>query len=234
MKSTIAILAFIVVLSACKTDKKTEDTSVKKEEVATTTEMTVPEKIAHAHGFENWKNVNQIQFKFNVERGGKVSPGRTWNWRPKTNDVLYMSTKDTLSYNRNSLDSISRRTNGGFVNDKFWLLAPFNLIWDKDSYTYTHKVKSEAPISKKPMQKLTVVYGNEGGYTPGDAYDYYFGDDYILKEWVFRKSNTEKPSMATTWEKYTEHHGLKIALDHKSADGNFRLFFDNLKTIAAK
>lgn len=234
MKSLLPILTLFIIVTACKTEKKTEDTPVKNEEAVTNTEMTIPEKIADAHGFENWKKINQIQFKFNVERGGKVSSGRTWNWRPKTNDVLFMSETDTLAYNRKNLDSISKRTNGGFVNDKFWLLAPFNLIWDKNSYTYTHTAETEAPISKKTMQKLTVVYGDKGGYTPGDAYDYYFEDNYILKEWVFRKSNAEKASLATTWENYTNYDGLKIALDHKNAEGTFRLFFDGVKTIAVK
>lgn len=234
MKSILPLFAFLIVSSACKTEKKTEGTTIENTEALTKTELTVPEKIAYAHGFENWKKIKQIQFKFNVERGGKVSSGRTWNWRPKTNDVLFMSATDTLAYNRGTLDSISKRTNGGFVNDKFWLLAPFNLIWDKNSYTYTHEAKTEAPISKKTMQRLTVVYANEGGYTPGDAYDYYFEDDYILKEWVFRKSNAEKPSLTTTWENYAEYDGLKIALDHKNADGTFRLFFDGVKTISVK
>ena len=48
------------------------------------------------------------------------------------------------------------------------------------------------------MQKLTIVYGDEGGYTPGDAYDFYFGDDHIIKEWVFRKGNATEPSTMTT------------------------------------
>lgn len=234
MKTIIPLFAFLIIVSACKTDKKPETAQPKMEEIVTIKEQTIPEKIAYAHGFEHWKNIKQIQFKFNVERGGNVSPGRTWNWRTKTNDVLFMSQTDTLAYNRNTLDSISQKTNGGFVNDKFWLLAPFNLIWDRDSYTYTHEAKAEAPISKKPMQKLTVVYGDKGGYTPGDAYDYYFGDDYILKEWVFRKSNSEKPSLSTTWENYVDKDGLKIALDHKNDEGTFRLFFDDVKTISVE
>lgn len=224
MKHLILFFAALTILSSCKTDKKTEESTTAKE-------LTILEKVAYAHGFEHWKKVKQIQFTFNVDRGGSSSGGRTWNWRTKSNDVLFMSANDTVSYNRNNIDSLTQRTNAGFTNDKFWLLAPFNLVWDKENITYVHEEKSEAPICKKPMQKLTIVYGDKGGYTPGDAYDFYFEDDYIIKEWVFRKGNTKKPSMITTWENYVEQHGLKIALEHKNADGNFKLFFSEVKTV---
>jgi len=79
------------------------------------------------------------------------------------------------------------------------------------------------------MDVLTIVYDNKGGYTPGDAYDLYFDDDYIIREWVFRKANQAEPSMTTTWENYTAINGLKLALDHKTAEGNFNLYFTGIK-----
>lgn len=134
----------------------------------------------------------------------------------------------TLEYNWADMDSSANKTNGGFINDKYWLLAPFQLVWDGNNITHEHTVNSEAPIAKKPMQKLTIVYGSEGGYTPGDAYDLYFGDDYIVKEWVFRKANRPEPSMITTFEDYKEINGLKIAKTHKMAEGDFKLFFTDV------
>ena len=35
-------------------------------------------------------------------------------------------------------------------------------------------------------------YLSEGGYTPGDAYDIYFNEDYMIKEWTFRKGNSDR------------------------------------------
>ena len=127
------------------------------------------------------------------------------------------------------MDSVAYKTNAGFINDRYWLLAPFNLLWDRDNFTFDHQKQELAPISKKPMQKLTIVYGNEGGYTPGDAYDFYFGDDYVIQEWVFRKGNQSEPSMTTTWENYTDIKGLKLGRDHKKMDGNFNLYLDNIR-----
>lgn len=191
-------------------------------------EETILEKVANASGFQNWKNVEEIKFTFNVDRD-TTHFERDWIWKPKTNDITATSNEGTISYNWADMDSTAYKTNGGFINDKFWLLSPYQLVWDADNITYNHTTQIEAPISKKTMQKLTIVYGNEGGYTPGDAYDFYFGDDYIIKEWVFRKSNQLEPSMTTTFEDYKEMNGLKIATMHKMAAGSFKLYFTGVE-----
>lgn len=231
MRKIFTFILATTLFASCKEAKK-EEVSTPKDTVVVTPEkeLTILDSVANAHGFNNWKNIAQIQFTFNVDRG-EDHFDRTWNWRTKSNDVLAMSATDTIAYNRASMDSIAKKTNAGFINDKYWLLAPFNLVWDKDNITFTTIKSEEAPISKKPMRKLTIVYGNAGGYTPGDAYDFYFEDDYLIKEWVYRKENAVEPSMSTTWENYTEQNGLKIALDHKNAEGNFKLYFTDVKSI---
>ncbi len=221
--SACILLTFLVI--GCKETKKSEAPQPEKE-------LSILEKIAYANGYKNWNKVEELKFTFNVDRDTSHFE-RTWIWKPKTNQVTAISTKDTLVYNRKDMDSTAYKTNGGFINDKYWLIAPINILWDKDGSTNELTPNVEAPISKKPMQKLTVVYKQEGGYTPGDAYDFYFGDDYLVKEWVFRKGNQEEPSMTTTWEDYTEAGGLKIAKMHQNEDGSFKLYFTNIevKTI---
>ncbi len=193
-----------------------------------TQEETILQKVANANGYQNWKNVEEIKFTFNVDRD-TTHFERDWTWKPKTNDITASSDKGTISYNWADMDSVAYETNGGFINDKFWLLAPYQLVWDADNVTHTHSKEAEAPMSKKSMQKLTIVYGNEGGYTPGDAYDFYFGDDLIIQEWVFRKSNQVEPSMITSFEDYKMIKGLNIATMHKMAEGSFKLYFTGVE-----
>lgn len=216
------VCLFFLVLISCKTEKKTEPVQTEKN-------LTILEKVAYAHGFENWKNIEKLAFTFNVDRDTSHFE-RTWIWETKKNVITAITASDTLTYNRKEMDSVANNTNGNFVNDKFWLMVPYNLIWDKDNFTHTHTMEAEAPISKKSMQKLTIVYSNEGGYTPGDAYDLYFEDDYLLKEWIFRRGNQEEPSMSTTWEDYVDKDGLKIASMHQNNDGSFKLHFTNIET----
>lgn len=217
--SALFLLAACII-SGCKTDPKK---SVSEEPP----ELSIPEKIANAHGFGHWDSVKSITFTFNVDRD-TTHFERTWIWETKANQITAISTTDTLIYNRNAMDSISSETNARFINDRYWLLAPFNLIWDAHGYKFEHSADQTAPISGEPMQKLTVVYGDEGGYTPGDAYDFYFGDDFMIREWVFRKGNQETPSMTTTWEKYGDFKGLILAQDHQKADEDFSLNFTNI------
>lgn len=217
----LTVLAFTL-LSGCKPDKKQPETTMPEKE------LTILDKVANAHGYENWKDIASIKFTFNVDRDTSHFE-RTWLWETGSNDVTMMTRQDTINYNRKTVDSTMASTDGGFVNDKFWLLAPYQLVWDQNNFTYNHTEGVEAPISKTPMHKLTTVYANEGGYTPGDAYDYYFGDDYVIKEWVYRKENQEEPNMATTWEDYKELEGLKIGTMHKQPDTNFSLYFTGVE-----
>ncbi|MGB5822127.1 MAG: hypothetical protein WBG90_21775 [Saonia sp.] len=220
-KTIILIILSILLFSNCKTEKKAETPEPK-------IELTILEEVAYAHGFENWKTVKEIQFTFNVDRDTSHFE-RKWIWKPKTNEVTGISLGDTVTYNRNRVDSTLTKVDAAFINDKYWLLAPFNLVWDKNNVEYEHNTEVETPISKQSMQKLTIVYGNAGGYTPGDAYDFYFGDDYQVKEWVFRKENQKKPSMTTTWEDYIDRNGLKISSMHKNAEGNFKLYLSDIE-----
>jgi len=213
-------ILFTTIIS-CKTDKKLDPVKVK--------EISILEKVANAHGFENWKKVSKIAFTFNVDRDSSHYE-RSWTWKPNTNEVSHISNNDTLTYNRNAMDSIAYKTNSGFINDRYWLLAPFNLIWDKTNFKHTYVKNQTAPIAKKSMNKLTIVYNNKGGYTPGDAYDFYFEDDYLIREWVFRKGNQKEASMTTTWENYVNHNGFHFAMEHKKSNENFNLFFDNIQT----
>ncbi|MBT8307549.1 MAG: hypothetical protein KJN85_11480 [Maribacter sp.] len=219
---TYLLLILVIFIFGCKSEKKQNKPIVEKE-------YSLEEKVAFASGFENWNKVNELQFTFNVDRDTSHFE-RTWIWKVSENQVTAISSKDTITYNRSKMDSIAKKINGGFINDKYWLIAPFNLIWDKGNYTPEHQENEIAPISNKPMNRLTIVYGTEGGYTPGDAYDFYFEDDYLLKEWVFRKGNQPDGSLTTTWEDYTEKGGLKIAQMHTNDEG-FKLYFTNIKVI---
>ena len=54
------MVLLLLVLTGCKEEKKQE---IKAPEP----ELTVLEKVANAHGFDNWANVNELKFTFNVD-----------------------------------------------------------------------------------------------------------------------------------------------------------------------
>ncbi|WP_296380762.1 hypothetical protein [Winogradskyella sp.] len=221
MKSLYLGLICLFLVSTCKSDKS--ETQVTEE----VKELTIANKIANAHGFENWKNVSEVKFTFKVDRDSIKGTGRSWTWKPKENNVTMTVDETTVNYNRTKIDSIHIGADRGFINDKYWLLVPFQLVWDT-SASISEPKKSESPISRRQLDMITITYTNEGGYTPGDAYDIFYDDDYLIKEWVFRKGNSKEPSLTTTFENYKDYNGIKIATDHKQEGGNWNLNFTDV------
>ncbi|SEM20137.1 hypothetical protein SAMN04487910_4416 [Aquimarina amphilecti] len=233
MKNVIGIFLFSILVFACKQESKKQyeyEDDVEKTETIQNKIPTTAEAIANANGFENWKKVKEIKFTFNVDRDSSHYE-RSWTWKPKKNEIILTTAEDTIAYNRANIDSTALKADQGFINDKYWLLAPFNLVWDQNSFTSEHQLKAIAPISSKEMQKLTIVYKNEGGYTPGDAYDFYFEGDFKVKEWVFREKNKKEPSLITTWEDYNDFNGIKIAKTHNKNEGNWKLHFTDIEVV---
>lgn len=211
MKKLLVIISILSVCFSCKQKTKT---------IQPEKEISTAEKIANAHGFENWKQVTEVQFTFNKKRN--------WIWHPKTQDITLITKKDTINYNRKTIDSLSLKADIAFINDKFWAFIPFQLVWDT-SATISEPEKAKAPISNTTLNKIIITYPSEGGYTPGDAYDIYFDDNYIIKEWGFRKGNKPKAGLTNTFENYQDFNGIKIALDHKKAEGDWNLTLSDIK-----
>ncbi len=217
------LLVTLVLLCACKSEEASKKTPKKT--------LTLAENIAYAHGYENWKNVSEIQFTFNVDRKSKHYH-RSWQWNPKTNAVSMMTERDTISYYTNKVDSTNMKVDQGFVNDKYWAFFPFQLVWDKNASLST-PIKAESPIEKKQLNKTTLTYTGTGGYTPGDAYDVFYDNNYIIREWVFREGNITKASLTNTFENYKMFNGIRIALEHKKDNEDWNLNFTDIqiKTI---
>ena len=222
MKKVILLICLALSLQTCKSDKS-ESTLETKEIV----ELTIAEKIANRYGFEIWNTVETIKFTFNVDKDSSHFE-RSWEWSPKTNDVVLKSNNDTLRYNRSKIDSTFINADKAFINDKYWLLTPFNLVWDSGT-TISDPEKDTAPLSKKELNKITLTYNNEGGYTPGDAYDFYYNDDYIIEEWIFRKGNAKEPSMMTTWENNQDINGILVTSRYKKTADNWELSFSDIE-----
>jgi len=218
MKSLYLGLICLLLVSSCKSE--TSEKEIIKE-------LTIAEKIANAYGFENWKNVEEVKFTFQVNRDSIKGNGRSWTWQPKTGKVNMAAGKKTVNYTRSHKDSINMAADRSFINDKFWFFVPFQLVWNTTARISETK-KMESPIHKTQLNMITITYQQEGGYTPGDAYDIFYDDQFIIKEWIFRKGNSVEPSLTTTFENYEDYNGIKIATDHKKEDGKWNLNFTDI------
>lgn len=225
MKNILLLILFTVSLVSCKNNNKSTE-NVNQNQSISIENLSTAEKIANASGYKNWKDVSEIAFTFNVNRGDNHFY-RAWTWNPKSGDVTMTSANDTISYNRSQLDSLNFETDAAFINDKYWLLTPFQLKWD-ENITIFEKKNIVAPISKDTLNQITIVYGSEGGYTPGDAYDFFYDEDFKIREWNYRKENADTPSLTTTWEDYKNFNGIEIAKTYKDSTGGYKLYFTDI------
>lgn len=220
MKKLIAMSVLGCFLMSCNDQKK--------EEVApeNNPNLEVHEKIAMANGFEEFDSINKIRFTFNVEMNDTLRSERRWVWNVGSDEISLTEKDSTMSYTRkDSLAEDKEYIDQRFVNDSYWLLFPYQLKWSLADFSEPKTAK--APISGEEMQMMTVSYPENGGYTPGDSYDIYFDDEYMIQEWVYKSAGGER-EMATTWEDYEDFNGVKISKMHKSEDGNFQLYFSDI------
>ena len=200
MKNTFLILCAIALISSCKNE--TSKDGVEETTTPEITTLTTAQRLANTAGLENWNEVEEIKFSFNVGKTGKTVLTRNWTWNPKTDQVQLIALSDTISYQRNTkLDSLQISTDRAFINDVYWLIPEFKLVWDQGT-TITETKSQVAPISKDTLNMVTITYNDEGGYTPGDAYDIYYDANHKFKEWAYRRGNDGTPSMITTFEKF--------------------------------
>jgi hypothetical protein len=178
-------------------------------------------QIADAYGLASWPQVEQIRFTFNFEAGPKKA-ARSWTWETKTDKVTFEGTDAAgkpvkVSYARASMPpDVVKDVDPNFINDQYWALFPFHLVWDKD-VTVEDKGMAVDPTGKTQgkVRKVTVTYPKTGGYTPGDMYDLFVGTDNRVVAWNFHRGGVEKPTLTVTWADYKMAGPIRFSTDHR-------------------
>jgi hypothetical protein len=189
----------------------------------------IAEQMAKTYGIDSFGQIEGIRFTFNAELpGAKLS--RTWEWNPKT-DTVYYQGKDKagkpvkVTYQRSQLgsqnDAVKNQIDPAFINDQYWLLLPFHVIWD-GSATVTDAGMHKLPLGKGAAEQVVMKYPAQGGgYAPGDTWELYVGADKRIEQMVYRRGGTKKPRIViATWAGYKKAGPLLISTDHRgTADG---------------
>jgi hypothetical protein len=226
MKKVITLCLFLTILIGCKEDSKNNEQSENQEVEITSEELPIATKLANANGVEKFKDIEELNFTFNVKVNDTLRSERAWKWFPKSKKVELTEKGETITYIQG--DSLTEKTlavDQKFINDSYWFLFPHQLMWSDFESTYNEK--GIAPISNDEMQMLTINYKGKGGYSPDDTYHLFFGDDMMIKEWTYVSSTGRE--LTTTWEDYETFKGIPISKMHKSADGSFQLYFTGIK-----
>jgi len=220
----ILLLSIAIFCLSCQSDKKQSEkqTTEKVSETSKKQEITILDKVANAYGHNNWHNIEQVDFSF-VVNPGKNETLRQWSWYPKENQVTLKNGNEMITYNKIDMMEEFKKTDKAFVNDSFWLLFPFHLVWDEVAY----KVQNDAisPIQQKKTNKLIVEYPKVGGYTPGDRYEVYLDENYYIVEWSYHPKGQKEAALTNTFEDLSDFNGIKVNLVHRNPDTGFQLNF---------
>ena len=229
MKSILPlIISSLLLLAACAQQQNTSPEFMPETEA---------EMIAAAYGCESFEEVAEMTFTFNVKANpDKPAFARSWQWNRLTSEITYEGPNEkgeTISYSfkRSELDTTDQQMvqmDARFTNDQFWLLFPFHLVRDEGT-TITEQGTQPMPIGGKEAQKLTIRYGDEGGYTPGDAYEvYYDGESYRVHQWVYMRGGDNEKKRPYRWADHKEVGPIIVATDFYGPDSTFHLYFTDL------
>jgi hypothetical protein len=196
----------------------------------------IAEQIGKAYGLDSFGQVEAIRYTFNIP---DLKISRTWVWEPKTDTVSYEGPDKEgkpvkVTYKRDELssqsDAIKNDIDPAFVNDHYVLLFPLHVAWD-DWATVTDEGIHEMPISKKSARRVVVKFPPQGGYSPGDTFELYVGNDKRLEEFIFHRAGDGFPKIyISTWEGYQKAGPLLFSTDHEgTGDGKpLRVFFSDV------
>ncbi|MGB6219862.1 hypothetical protein [Haloferula sp.] len=196
------------------------------------------QKIAQAAGLDAFGSVESLSYTFNADLGEKKFI-RSWTWLPGSNDVTLHgeSTAQDISYQRGQIasseDADLTKIDQQFVNDLYWLIFPFQVVWDP-SVSVEALPKAAAAVVPDAPAGLRVRYPAGMGYTPGDVYDLFYDKDHKVTHWVFRKGGSAEPSRVSEWKDYKDFNGLSISLNRPSPDDSVRIWFEDVTVKGAE
>jgi len=192
------------------------------------------EQIAAAFGGKSFHQIEALRYTFNARIGDKQIQ-RVWEWHPQGDRVVFKGSPEqggTVDYARGDLEDNTsqaiKQVDAWFINDNYWLLFPLRVNWDPTVSVSESAGEQPLPIGSGAARHVTVSFPPAGGYTPGDVYELFLGDDLLIRQWIYRKGGSPEPTRATTWEDYRPCGPLTLARDHRSADGGFRVWFTDM------
>jgi hypothetical protein len=189
----------------------------------------IADQIAKTYGVDSWGQIEAIRYTWNAQFPG-VNISRSWTWEPKTGQVSFEGkTKNgkplKVTYNSNQLGSqpavVKDEVEPGFINDQYWTLFPFHVVWD-GSATVTDDGMKKLPQGSGSAKRVVVKYPAEaGGFTPGDTWELFVGKDNRVEQFAYHRGGATKPSLViATWAGYKKAGPILFSTDHRgTADG---------------
>lgn len=195
-------------------------------------------RIAQAAGVDSFGSVESISYTFNADLGDRQFV-RSWTWLPETDTVTLHAKAgaDKVEYQREQVAADPSgdlaKVDQQFVNDLYWMLFPFQVVWDS-SLSVEALPEAAAAVFPEAHAGIRIRYPDGVGYTPGDVYDLFYDESYQATHWVFRKGGSEAPTRASEWNDYQAFGPIQISLDRTSPNDSVRIWFEDVSVEFAE
>jgi hypothetical protein len=210
------------------------------------------EQVGHAMidamgGPSAWDHARYFRFDFTVVRGGKTvaSFSHWWDrwtgrYRVEGEDPGGVAWKAYFNVNTREGDywvngaktegdaraKGLERAYGRFINDTYWLLAPWKIF---DPGVHLEYVGEVTGTSGNPCDEIHLSF--EGvGLTPKDVY--WMDVDrrtHLLDRWKFVLNGANDPPTSVVWKDWRKFGGIALSTDKQIADKPAEIRFENLQ-----
>lgn len=175
-------------------------------------------EVMEAHGYAAFQGVKKLEFTFVVEEAGKSTPlleaRHVWDLAKQTSTVTWRGKTVTINLADSATyaDGDGKAAYARWVNDSYWLIAPFKLR-DAGIMVSTGGRKT---VEGSEFETLEIAYQGVG-LTPGDKYTWYVDPkSKLLSRWDY-KPNAEK-TMSSPRTDFVTVAGMKFSTRHPFAD----------------
>ena len=187
--------------------------------------------VAQAFGLEAWEAVQSVAFTFAVDLPDR-SMTRAWVWFPHRQTATLRTAAGVTELDLTRPDGGDAAAHRHFINDTYWLVFPFQLLWSGPALTLIPGTDCPLP-GVDHTDRLVVDYA-AGGYTPGDRYVLFLEPGGTrVHGWSFVRGGAGQPAtadagdggMVSVWSDPVDHEGLMITQRFEDPSGPFTLEF---------
>lgn len=160
------------------------------------------EAVQHA----NWAKVQRVKFTWEmVERG----VARSYDWDVAGQKVTVTMGEVTVTIPASGVGLTSEQdiaAHKAFINDSYWLLFEHKALMDR----IEAGLVQAPPSGVDPKSHGISVRYSSGGYTPGDRYVLWVGQDGLTTHWEYFPGGAKEARFLITREGWVEQKGVKV------------------------
>lgn len=210
------------------------------------------ELIAAMGGTGAWEKARQFQFDFVVVKEGKPVARFSHVWDRYTGDYRLTGTEKTgapftVYFNLNSKtgkafinnvaaqgearDKLIENAYGRFINDTYWLLAPWKIF--DPGVVLTYDSERTCPDGGT-CDVLKLAFENVG-LTPRDVYWLWVTrDGRRMVQWQYVLGGASEPPTTAAWKDWKPMGGILLSMDKPMSGQAFEIRFENVAVSATR